>query len=116
MAILKLVDKYIDRYGETVTIKVKSDKTYSDFGDIMETSSDVTGYAIYNVYSQSNEFNPESEFKDGDKTFFFKSTQTGLANGNKIVRSDSSTYEIEDVLDPGLYGSAYVYEVKVNRI
>ena len=108
--------KNIDKFGETVTIRAKSTKTYSEYGDVMELSSEVTSKAVYNVYTQMNQSNEEGYFKLGDKTFFFKPTETNLANGNIIIRADESEYEIEDILDPGLYGNAYVYEAKVNRI
>jgi hypothetical protein len=110
------VDKYIDIYGETVTIKIKDDVEYSDWGDQLDTSSTVTAKAIYNVYTQLNQFETDGIFKLGDKTFFFKHNQTNLTPGNHIIRADSSEYEMDDILDPGLYGDAYVYEVKVNRV
>ncbi len=109
-------DKYIDRYGETVTINIKSDVTYSDWGDQLDTSSTVTAKAIYNVYTELNEHEKEGIFKLGDKTFFFKHNQASLSPGNKIVRADLTEYEMDDILDPGIYGNTFVYEVKVNRI
>jgi len=116
MIINTIADRYIDQYGETVSIKIKSSTTYSDWGDKMELSSTVTSKAMYNVYTEANLSNPEGYFKAGDKTFFFKQSETNVANGNIVIRTDGSTYEIEDVLDPGVYGNAYVYEAKVKRI
>ena len=113
---LDKVDKYIDRYGETVTIRIRADKTYSKYGDQTDTSSTITAKAVYNVYSEMGEYQKEGIFKIGDKTFFFKHDQTNMTTGNEIARADGSIYEMEDIIDPGLYGNTYVYEVKVNRV
>jgi len=111
----QIVDRQITKYGEKVTIRIINEESFNDYGDVTVTSSEVSTYAVYNVYSQQNIWDLESGFKDGDKTFFFKSTEKNLKNGNIIIRADGSEYLIDDVKDPGLYGGKFVQEVRVNR-
>lgn len=111
-----IVDKYIEKYGEVVTIKDKSISSYNEWGDAIDTSSNYKAKAVFNVYSNNNDYNNENIFPSGQKTFFFKSDQCNLGNGNIIVRSevDDSRFIIRDLLAHGILGKSYVKEAKVD--
>ena len=114
---LNIINKQIDIFGEEVTITAKSDKTYSDWGDVSETETDTESIkAVYNVYGKQSVFQNEGVFQEGDITFFFKSDQDGLEHGSKITRANGDTYEIDDPRDHGTQGSTYVVEVLVKKI
>jgi len=111
-----IVDKYIEKYGEIVTLKDKELESYNEWGDAINSSSSFKAKAVFNVYSNKNEYNNENIFPSGQKTFFFKSDQCHLNNGNIIIRSDvdDSRYVIRDLLVHGIIGKSYVKEAKVD--
>ena len=114
---LNIINREIESLGELVTITVKSSKTYSDWGDESNTETDTLNVkAVFNVYGKPSIFQPEGDFQEGDVAFFFKSDQTGLDIGTNITRSNGEVYEISDTRDPGLQGSAYVNEIRVEKI
>lgn len=114
---LNIVNKNIELLGELVTITVKSNKTYSDWGDEASTETETASVkAVYNVYGRSSVFNTEGDFQEGDLTFFFKSDQAGIVNGTKITRANSETFEIEDMRAHGTEGNIHVQEVLVKKI
>lgn len=114
---LNLINKNIDMLGELVTLTVKSDRTYSDWGDETATQTATESIkAVFNVYGNESKYNTEGNFQDGDVTFFFKSGQSGITNGTVVTRSNGDRYEIYDSLAHGAYGSIYVNEAKVKRV
>ena len=114
---LDIVNNEIDTYGELVTITVKSDKTYSDWGDESATETETEDVkAVFNVYGQPSVFQPEADFQEGDVAFFFKSGQSGLVVGTKITRTNAEVYEISDTRAHGIQGNIYVNEMRVKKI
>ena len=112
-----IIDSQIEIFGELVTLTVKSNKTYSDWGDESITETDLPNVkAVYNVYGQPSMQYPEGKFQSGEISFFFKSDQTGIVRGTKITRSNGSVYSISDTMDFGIQGNIYVQEVKVKKI
>ena len=82
----KHLDKIIGSVGNTITISVKKNVTYDDWGnEYSNLSSDVTTVAIVNDISGEEEFNREGVLVPGDKIFFFKSTETNLDEENTLV-------------------------------
>lgn len=112
-----LINKEIELLGELVTITVKSNKTYSDWGDESATETETEDVkAIFNVYGKMSVYEPSGDFQEGDMTFFFKSDQSGIVNGTKITRTDSEEYQIEDARTHGVQGNYYVIEALVKKI
>lgn len=111
------MNKNIEVLGESVTITVKSDKTYSDWGDESAVETETTGVkAVYNVYGREQIYNDEGNFQNGDLTFFFKSGQAGIVNGTKVTRSNGEVFSISDVRSHGVQGNIYVKEALVKKI
>jgi hypothetical protein len=106
---LPIFAKEIDGLGVSVTLRTVT-KTYSDYGDATETNTDTTVTAIVNDITAEEVKYKEGIFINTDKRFFFKGTQTGLTNGNKIIY-DSKTYEIVRVNKQTAGSVTYVIEV-----
>jgi len=112
-----IVDKEIELLGELVTLTAKSGQTYSNWGDETATETATTDVkAIYNVYGRPSVGNTEGSFQEGELTFFFKSDQTGIANGTKVTRSNSEVFSIMDVRAHGVEGNTLFYEALVEKI
>lgn len=112
-----LINKEIDALGELVTITVKSARTYSDWGDETATETDTASVkAIYNVYSNAQSYQKEGNFNGSEITFFFKSNQSGIANGTKVTRSNDEEYSIVDTREHGVEGNIHVIEAVVEKI
>ena len=96
MTYARKIAAQIDKLGETVDIESYSSKTYSDYGDLVtQSTSDYTSVkAIFNQYGKSSFFQTEGVFENGDCSFFFKAGQSGLDNGNIIVRSNGERWKI----------------------
>jgi hypothetical protein len=108
------VDKYVDKYGSTVTLKVVN-QSFSKYGDASETSSDASVIAVVNVMDQGSELVKQGIMHEGDKVFYFKSTQGDLDRENIIVHRDKQ-YKIDNVLDHQLADEDYVLEVRTKKI
>ena len=104
----------IERFGENVTLRTVTN-SYSDWGDATATTSDTTIKAVYNDIVGDEQFNKDGRYQSGDKVFFCKSTQTGLAVGNRIIWN-SETFEIKDVVRHRLSGANTVFEVRCGKI
>ena len=114
---LNIINKEIDLLGELVTITAKSGRTYSDWGDETATETDTTKVkALYNVYSERGDTETEGKFQSAKITFFFKSPQSGIVNGNKITRANGEEFSIRDARDHGVQGNTYVIEALVENI
>ena len=114
---LNLINKEIDLLGELVTITIKSNKTYSKWGDESSTNTDTADIkAIYNVYGRPSIPGKEGNFQEGELTFFFKSDQTGIENGTKITRANLEVFEIRDVRSHGVEGNILVQEALVDKV
>lgn len=114
---LNIINKEIDTIGELVSITVKSERTYSDWGDETATETATTSIkAIYNVYSNSNVFQKEGNFQGSEITFFFKSNQSGIENGTNVTRANGEVYSIVDTRQHGVEGNIHVIEAVVEKI
>lgn len=99
----------IDGLGDTVTVRVVT-ATYTNYGDKAETYVDTTGVkSVVNDISPEEQNNKEGKFMDFDKHFYFKGTQTGIANGNEII-FNSRTYRIIRVVEQRASGTVYLIE------
>lgn len=99
MTYAKRIAKIIDKRGELVNVENYSSKNYSDYGDLVtQSTSEYTSIkAIFNQYGLSSQYQTEGVFENGDVSFFFKSGQTGLSNGNIIVRANGERWKISQV-------------------
>ena len=114
---LDIVNQQIDLFGELVTITVKSDRTYSDWGDETATETNIEDVkAVYNVYNKGGNSNDEGKFQNAELTFFFNSSQTGLINSNKITRANGEVFAIKEARSHGLEGNTHVQEVLVEKV
>lgn len=114
---LNIINKEIDTLGELVTITIKSDRTYSDWGDESATETATTSVkAIYNVYNRKGTSYDEGSFQSAELTFFFKSDQSGIANGTKVTRSNGEVFSIRDTRNHGVEGNIHVIEALVEKI
>lgn len=101
----------IDYYGDSVTVRTITDSSYSKWGDASESTSDEASVkCIINDFTPEELKEVESLFQDAEKRFFFKSTQSNLSNGNRIVFA-SITYEILRVIQHTAVGSTHSIEV-----
>jgi len=111
-----IVNTEIEHYGEDITLLGVSSATYSDWGDVSQTTSSSSIKAIYNVYGKGAEYQTEGEFTEGEVTFFIKSTTQNIDNDSEILRSNGERYKVRDHRDHSLFGTSYVREVLVNRV
>lgn len=111
-----IVNDQIEKFGELVTITVKSNKIYSDWGDETATETDTTSVkAVYNVYGRGSTSFMEGSFQDGSLTFFFKSDQSGIVNGTKVTRVNGEVFKIDDIKAHGVEGNIHVQEALVEK-
>jgi hypothetical protein len=107
-------DNIIDVEGENVTYKSIA-RSYNSRGDQTETvvSSTKKVYLQFDVNGQS--LIAAGELQVGDGTCFFKSTET-VAQGDRIVRSNGSEFELIDA--PRIFnrgGTTQFIEARVKR-
>jgi len=110
-----IVDRAISKYGESATLIVASQTTYSDYGDFSQTTSSSTITVVHNDIQGDEEFNKDGRYRPGDKVFFAKSDVSGLAVSNRI-KFNGATYEIKDVITHHIQGKDMVHEVRCGRI
>ena len=110
------IRKNINRLGETVDLEVLSAPTYSDYGDLISNTTTIHEVkAIFNTYGLGRSYNPEGISDDAKFSFFFSGSQTGIANGNIIVREDGTRWKIMRSLSHYLSGNCIVQETIVNN-
>lgn len=118
MTYAKRIAKYIDSKGELVSLENYSSKTYSDYGDLItQTTSEYTNIkAVFNQYGLSSQYQTEGVFENGDVSFFFKAGQTGLTNGNVIVRSNGERWKISQAYKNYVSGLETHTECRVTNV
>ncbi len=109
------IDSAIDRFGSSITLRVKTMSTTSDRGDEYYTTSDSTIIAVHNDIVGDEEFNREGIYRPGDKVFFAKSTQSNLSPGNEVIY-DSSVFKIRDVVNHHIQSNDFVKEVRCSKV
>lgn len=117
---MKIVDEYeidreIENYGSSITLIIKNNKTYTDYGDESCSTTSVNFIAVHNDILGDEEFNKEGIYNSGDKVFFCKHNQTNLEEGNEIIYQNGS-YRINDVVNHHLQEQDYVKEVRCVKI
>jgi len=105
----------LNYYGTSVTVRTVSDTSYSDWGDATESTSDSTKTCFVQVLSQTDDLVKEGVFQAGDKIFWFKGDETGIARGNRI-QHNSLWYEITNVIEHDVGGTTYIIEVHTKKI
>lgn len=117
MVFNEIINAEVTHYGEAVTVRVVPTDYYNEHGDLNESSSysDTTTIAVPNILGNEDLEVREGRFRNGDKRFFFKSTESDLDNGNRI-QHDDSWYEIEDVLKHRLKGEIAGFEVMARKV
>jgi len=110
------INKAIQWFGETVSIKVFSGETYSDYGDLTSATTSLTSVkAIFNTYGLTQNFQPEGQFSEIRYSFFFDKDQTGLDVDNHIIRVNGEEWKINKVNKHAIYGNTAVQETMVSN-
>ena len=111
----KIRKKILDK-GEDVDLEVLSAHTYSDYGDIISNSTTIHEVkTIFNTYGLGRSYNPEGVLDDAKFSFFFSGDQSGISNGNIIVRSDGERWKITKYFAHSLSGQTIVIEAITAR-
>lgn len=106
----------INYLGDTVTLRVVTDDSYSKWGDVSESTADTENLkAIVNTLSQEDDLVSQGIFQSGDKRFLFKSNQTSLARGNRL-KHQGLWYEIASVNEFTFGDVTYSIEVIAKKI
>lgn len=112
----KHIDKIIAKVGNTVSIVIKGDIAFDDWGNqYSNISSTISATAIVNDISISEDFNTEGILVPDDKIFFFESTETGLTNDNTIAY-DGENYNIVRVIPYKAENAQQQYEIWGKRL
>lgn len=113
---LSIIPKTIHRYGETVSIKVYSGQTYSDYGDLDSATTTLTSVnAIFNTYGVNQSYIPEGQFGEIRFSFFFDKNQTGIDVDNVIIRANGEIWKINKAVNHCLSGNKVVQEAIVTN-
>jgi hypothetical protein len=97
-------------WGETVTVRSVTDDSYSKWGDSTESTSDTASVKAMVVDISDEQLKEtEGEFTPGDKIFFFKSDESNISVGNRIIHN-SITYEILRAMIRELGGKDFFQE------
>ena len=100
----------IDYYGETITLRVVTDSSYSKWGDATESTADTTSIkAMVAEISEEQLKEAEGEFNNEDKIFIFKGDQASIVEGNRIIH-DSITYELIRIMRRQTAGITFAIE------
>jgi PDZ domain-containing secreted protein len=117
MTYARRIAKWIDSKGERVDIEDYSSPTYSEYGDLVtQSTSNLTNIkAIFNQYGLSSQYQTEGVFQNGDCSFFFKANQTGLDNGNVIIRANGERWKISQSYHNYIQGQEVHTECRVTN-
>jgi hypothetical protein len=101
----------IDEFGESVTVRTVTDSSYSKWGDATESESDESSVkAIVEDFNPEEDKESEGIFPNVTKRFFFKSSQSNLTEGNRVIHN-SIVYEMVRIIRRELAGSDFLIEV-----
>ena len=115
MAYDESIDDEIDNLGDTVTLRVVTEGTSNKWGDLNQSSTtDTTTIAIPNILRNEDLEVQEGLFRNGDKRFFFKTTEESLEPKN-LISHDSEWFEIKEVLKHRLENQDAAYEVLASK-
>jgi len=112
---LRSITREISYYGETITLTIVTDSSYSKWGDSTESTSTASKTAFVQVLSQDDQIVNEGIFQAGDKLFWFKGDETNITRGNRITHA-SLDYEILEVIPHLVGGTTYVIESRCKKI
>lgn len=109
------INNEIDSLGESVTVRIVTDTTYSKWGDATESTSDTTSIKCFlNFMNQDDQEVKEGIFQAGDLRLWFKGSQT-INRGDRI-QYNSLWYEVKEVLPIVLGGTTLMKDVRVNKV
>ena len=109
------IDDEIGFLGSAVTIGVKGEIEYDDWGNEFSVSADTITVAVPNDITGGEDFVLEGNYVFGDKVFFFKSTETGLEVNNLITFSGQE-YRINDVVSHNIQDEQQQFEVRCKKV
>jgi hypothetical protein len=102
------ITKEIAAIGETVTVRVVTVDSTSDWGDNSLSTADTTSVkAVMRVMTQDDDLVKEGIFQRGDIAFYFSGAREDISRGNRIVY-DSTVYEITETIERYLEGTTHV--------
>lgn len=111
----KIRKKILDK-GETVDLEVYTSPTYSDYGDLITQTTTIHEVkTIFNTYGLGRSYNPEGVLDEAKFSFFFSGDQSGIANGNVIVREDGERWKITKYFAHCLEGVTIVKEALASQ-
>jgi len=112
----RFMNKEIDYYGSSVTVRTITDDSYSKWGDPTESTSDATSVkCMVQVLNQEDELVKEGIFQSGDKIFWFKSSRTDISRGNRIYHN-SLWYEVTEILEHDAGDTTFILEARTKKV
>ena len=112
---LQSLTNEISYYGESITLTIVTDASYSKWGSPTETTTTETKTAVVQILSQEDQLVKDGIFQSGDKSFWFKGDETNITRGNRITHA-SLIYEIVSVEPHYVAGTIYLIEVKTKKV
>lgn len=110
----QIFNNEIAYFGDTITLRVVTDDSYSDYGDSTESVSDSSIKAIVNDFTVEEIKQSEGILRGDSKRFFIQNTATTINEGNRII-FDSITYEVVKVVEGKMAGNTYIIEAWCNK-
>ena len=105
----------ISYYGESITLTIVTDASYSKWGSPTETTTTETKTAVVQILSQEDQLVKDGIFQSGDKLFWFKGNETNIIRGNRITHA-TLIYEIVSVEPHYAAGTIYIMEAKTKKV
>ena len=105
----------ISYYGESVTLTMVTDASFSKWGSPTETTSTASKTATVQILTQEDQLVKDGVFQAGDKIFWFKGDETNITRGNRITHA-SANYEIFETLEYYAAGTVYIREARTHKI
>jgi len=109
------INNEIDNLGESVTVRVVTKDSYSNWGDATESTSDTTSVKCFmNFMNQDDQEVKEGIFQAGDIRFWFKGNQT-INRGDRI-QYGGEWYQVNEILPIVLSGTTLIKDVRVEKV
>ena len=109
------LNREIDSLGESVTVRVVTKASFSNWGDATETTSDTASVKCFvNVMSQEDDEVRSGIFQEGDIRFWFKGAQT-IDRGDRVYYA-SNWYQVNNIIPISISGTTMLKDVRISKI